>query len=186
MGGDLRPRPEFLARPPEGIMEPQWAIRRVPADKKMTVVILSHNLVGCYTHFFRGCTVSCPSHGHCEACENGTPRRWHSWFGGWNPKNDFRAIVEITPRVIEAFDSAFRKERTLRGKEVTLHRAPAKPNGKLYASIVDAGVSKDVLPKAPDVAKHLMRMWGYTVDMSPMKIFESETQMKMKREGGAT
>lgn len=166
-----RPRPEFYARPPEGITEAQWVIRRVGADKSSKGIILSHNLVGCYTHFWRGCTIPCPSKGACEPCGNGSPRRWHSWFAAYQPTSGFRAIMEITPRVIEAFDAAFRKNRTLRGLAFDLHRSPAKPNGKLYAVLSESNVPKDSLPKAPDVAKHLMRMWGFAVDMSPIQIF---------------
>jgi hypothetical protein len=185
MTDSTRPRPEFSARPPDGVTEAQWAIRRVGPDKPTKGVILSHNLVGCYTHFFRGCTVPCPSQGPCEPCANGTPRRWHSWFALYNPTNSFKAIMEITPRVIEAFDLAFRKNRTLRGLAIEMHRAPAKPNGKLYATITESTVPKETLPKSCDVAKHLMRMWGYAVDTSAIQIFADDEIAPTEKRGSA-
>jgi hypothetical protein len=186
MTEDRRPRPEFLARPPEALIEPQWQIRRVRAKGTLGGVCLSHNLVGCYTHFFRGSTVPCPSQGTCEACDSNISRRWHSWFGAWAPETGGKCIVEVTLRAVSTFDARFRTNRTLRGCKFAIKRVPERDNGKLHVVLTDGDVPNDAIPKDCDVVKHLMRMWGYAVDLSPAKLFDPAAEAHAKRQGDAS
>lgn len=169
-------KPLFAARPPDGVEEEVWKVLRVAPKAVLKGVILSHNLIGTFTHYYRGSSRPCPPQGICEACDANYRRDWHSWFAAWSPESGNRVIVEITLKAVTAYDAFFRKHRTLRGAKFAMHRVPARANGKLFASLTEGDLPTSALPKDADIVKHLLRMWGYSLDKNPAELFGADDQ----------
>jgi len=166
----------FGRRPDDGVSPRQWKIRRCGATEKLIGTCLSHDLIGGYTHWFRGRTLPCVDPSTCEACQASTPRRWHSWFAAKLTKFSELVIIEITERAVEPFDSWFRQHRTLRGVCFELSRKGRKENGQLCVRLKDGVVPSDQLQSIGEIDFMLLRMWEMP-DNVPMR------EKKAKRDG---
>jgi hypothetical protein len=159
MGKELHASGIFQRRPDEPLKESTWKIIRCGATERLTGIVLSHDLTGCFTHFWKHRTVPCMAPDPCVPCQAADPRRWHSWFAALVGRHNDQAIVEITLRATGYFDDAFRSHRTLRGQGFTLCRVPSRANGKLLARLGDGAITSDLLQKAPNVERLLLQMW---------------------------
>jgi hypothetical protein len=155
----------FTRRPEEVPEVDMWRVIRVPPSGRVSVTILSHDLIGRYTHFFRRRSVPCMLPDTCEACNQGVPRRYHSWFCALGHKSGECAIVEITKRAVGYFDAAFRAHRTLRGLVAHMTRVPqGKENGKVHAIIEKPKVEVE-LPKSANIELILLQMWELPITL---------------------
>jgi hypothetical protein len=149
----------FQRRPSEGVKPQQWRIKRCGATEKLIGVCLSHDIFGCYTHWYRGRTMPCVDEKTCEACLQGVEKRWHSWFAGMLRNSEEKLIIEITARSVEPFDTFFCEHRTLRGANFELSRPSSRKNGKVHVRLKMSAVPSEQLPKAGGLEQMLLRMW---------------------------
>lgn len=63
--------PTFSSDVPRDPRGPAFPIIRTPASRPLTAIITSPNLVGCYTHYFKGRTTPCEG-ADCQLCLQGS------------------------------------------------------------------------------------------------------------------
>lgn len=122
------------------------------------MIILSHDIIGCYTHYWCRRTIPCRTE-ECPACEKGYTARWHGWIFVMDGETQHKGIFEFTAGASAPLDRYFRQHRRLRGAALRAYRSPPKPNGRLLLEISESKFDMDVLPKAVAVLPILMRMW---------------------------
>jgi hypothetical protein len=133
-------------------------IRRTPVSGSAGGIILSDDILGCYTHFWQGRTRPCAGPA-CNICAEGIARRWHAWFVTKNKHDSHQFLVEVPAGPALAL-AAWRKENfTLRGWLIKLSRANKKVNGRVIIEMSGPKVDSMLLPPCPDVPGLLLRMW---------------------------
>lgn len=133
-------------------------IVRAKPGRTDAAIITATDVVGAYTHYWHGRTVMCtgPS---CDACADKRTARWYGYLSLWVPSTGSILIAEITPPCVPSIDKYFHEYGTLRGARLELARANRKPNSRVICNLTPSQYTTDKLPAAPDVKKHLCRMW---------------------------
>lgn len=134
-------------------------IHRTPTNGKPTAISLTHDLVGCWTHFFRNRTVPCQKP-RCPACDAQYPARWHAWLIGWNQRANTQFIFEMTAAISEVFADYRDHYGTLRGCQFTTWRPSKKPNGRIACELKPATLNGIILPEPPDLIAVLCKIWN--------------------------
>jgi hypothetical protein len=138
----------------------EWRVLRVPPKGLAGLIVLSDELVGTDTHYFGGRTVP-HAQENCQACAAGNQRRWHGYLAVWSPKHNTKWILEITDAAGDTVKKIKQKRPSLRSMSFAGQRVPVKPNGTLIVQLTDSDWAADGLPRAPDLRRMLMRMWGF-------------------------
>lgn len=145
-------------RPAEGIVEPLWRIIRPPTKGIRRVGILSHDITGCYTHYYAGRTVPCRREA-CPACATRLLPTWHGYLAVIESGSGHRLILELTARAIKPIDDCFRDRRTLAGTIIEVGRTSAKANGQQWTKVIPGTAEFGARAKAPNVIDVLTTMW---------------------------
>lgn len=156
---DLDPIPTgFTRRAPSTAGDMDFELIRVKAKGRVSGICLSSDLLCREIHFWRG-----RSQPHlereCEPCMCGDRSLWKGWIYIFNPNTRTIKILEITKRAMVPLEVYFTEHRTLRGSIVTVMRAGELANGKLFAQVSPGTIDRQFLPKVPDLATLLERMW---------------------------
>lgn len=146
-------------RPMEADLPVRYPLRRVGAKGLEPVVVLSGDVLGIYTHFFRGRTHPCMENA-CEACKANHAPRWHGYLWVYNPRNEAMGILEITAAAITPLDKWFKQHRTLKGVSIKCDRVPKRPNGRLYIHCSESGYNSKDLPTPDSLKKILLNIFG--------------------------
>lgn len=136
-----------------------WTIKRAGTDSVMKLVVLSSDIFGIRTHFFRGRTGPCLL-SDCEACEHKQLSRWKGYLLAVDASDQQQCIFEFTPPAALKLDEAKKKYGTLRGLQVYVSRASKKPNAKVNVTV--RGISVLGPQECPDywVWPVLAHIWG--------------------------
>jgi len=169
----------FRHRPSTDQMPQQLPLLRVPPKGLSGLVILSHDIVGCDTHYWRGRTRPCEAP-NCDACQANQRPRWRGYLAVMSQRTEKIGVIELTPAAVAPVDRAFRQARTLRGCQIALARKNEKPNGQLFAQISVPNETKEHLPKAPNLKTYLAKLWDLNV-IKPHEITTDEV-IKMRDE----
>ncbi|KKM74434.1 hypothetical protein LCGC14_1400340 [marine sediment metagenome] len=153
----------WARRPNEEDMPITFLVNRAGPKGHEAQIILSHDVEGGYVHFARGRSVKCPK-GPCEHCKANSERRWRGYCVCANARNRELTLVELTAAAMKPIDIYFRQHRTLRGALLTTKRIPEKPNGRLYATIVESAQAITSYPAVPSVRSLLRKLWGLPKD----------------------
>jgi hypothetical protein len=162
---DRIPRSLFTARPDASDDEPNFQIVRTPPKGKGGGVVITHDLIGCKTHYWKRRTLPCNPQS-CEACDEGHPCRWHGYLALWNQRTKRIHVLEITSNAVPQIDDYFKRYGTLRGAEIIVERVPQKPNGKVFATLTQSGIPGDLLPPHPDLETFLTKLWDVSYAQS--------------------
>lgn len=171
--------PIWQRRPDDDEMSLRYELYRVPARGAKGLIILSHDVLGAYTHWWRGRTNPCTGE-NCSACAEGNRRRWHGWFMTLAPQQRRQLIFEVTAAGAAAVDAYFKEHRTLRGAVITALRVPAKENGKLILSLAKSSLQSQEIPKAAKIEDLLLKIW----DMEPKSKDAKTVLEEMAAEAG--
>jgi len=125
----------------------------------MEAIITSEDLIGCYTHFFKGSTIPCSSK-DCEACLNGLPFRWHAYMSAVDCHNNLHFIFEVTALGATYFTTFRDRHHTLRGCQFLAKRWNSRPNGRLLIQTKPCDLGERMLPDAPDLIKCMAILWN--------------------------
>lgn len=134
-------------------------IQRTPAHTKLVAVITSSDLMGTYTHYYKGRTAPCEKP-DCEPCRNGMPFRWHAYFACEEVDNALHFIFEVTAAGAEPFIQYRDVHTTLRGCLFQASRWKSRPNGRILVRTKPADLTQRRLPKEPDLLKCLTILWS--------------------------
>lgn len=160
----------------------QYDLFRVPAKGMGRAIVVSHDVVGADTHYWRGRSQPC-SGDKCEACEDGQSPRWRGYLAVMSPKSGRVVILEITAAAAGAIEAYFNKHRTLRGAGIVAERVGQKPNGRLRLMLTPPAAEIDQLPKAPQIQRLLARIWGLNQDRTATGVDEQKLRLA-KDDGG--
>lgn len=136
-----------------------WTIHRVGIDRPSRMVILSNDIFGIRTHYFRGRTGPCLREG-CDACNHKQLSRWKGYLLAKDRDSKQQIVFEFTPPGAAVLDHARLEAGTLRGLILVASRAAKKPNAKVILTM--AGVAVVGPNECPDYSiwPILARIWG--------------------------
>ncbi len=141
---------------PRGIALP---LTRTPSTGNLRALITSDDLIGCYTHFWKGRTLPCDVD-DCAACAGGMPYRWHAWVSALTSQKRQHILFEMTAQVAEVFAEYKTANGTLRGALFDANRPSRRPNGRVCVQIKSQDLTGITLPTAPDLIKCLSIIWN--------------------------
>jgi hypothetical protein len=150
---------QFDASPPTDPNGQPLPIRRTPPTGSLIAVVTSKTLIGTSTHFYGGRTVPC-THETCEACQDGTPYRWHAYLSAYDLSKKLHFLLECTAAAAETFVKYAAEHETLRGCVFHAHRTNKRQNARVEIDThVYTGSDKD-LPPGADLVGALARLWN--------------------------
>ncbi len=138
---------------------PAFPILRTPAFKPIAGVVTSEDLVGTFTHFWKGRTMPCEQEA-CEACKSGIPYRWHAYLSAWTISTGLHFIFECTAQAAETFTDYRDAFGTLRGCNFIAQRQNQKANGRVLIQTKPYDMKTNVIPVPPDIIKCLSILWN--------------------------
>lgn len=138
---------------------PALPIRRTPAHTALVAIVTADDLIGCYTHFWKGKTMPCERH-ECEACEHGIPYRWHAYLSAVDTRDGLHFIFECTAQASEHFTTYRNAHGSLRGCCFEARRLNNRPNGRILIRSKPADLTKQTLPAGPDLTQCLAILWS--------------------------
>jgi len=167
--------PDWTSTVPEQPRGHALPIRRTPSSKPMEAIITSPDLIGTYTHFYKGSTSPCTGK-DCEACMNGTPYRWHAYMTCVDVFTNLHFIFEVTALAAEFFTAYRDHHCTLRGCHFKSKRWNSRPNGRILIQTKPADLGERQLPNPPDLKKCMAILWSLPTDSVEDGIINPETR----------
>jgi len=150
---------QFSNTPPKDPRGESLPLVRCRVGKPMVGIILSEDLLGTATHFWRGRTIPCDRE-NCVPCSEGFPWRWHAYVGVYSPNVSKTCLFEMTARATEPLISYRETYGTLRGCHLTAKRANMSPNSRVILQTKQADLQGITLPPPPDIIKVLSIIWN--------------------------
>ncbi len=161
--------PTFSRNVPKDPRGPAFTIVRTPTTRTMQAIVTSPDLVGCFTHFWKGRTVPCDAP-DCEACRDSMPFRWHAYMSAYIPQTGVHFLFECTAQAAEHFTDFRDNHSTLRGCLFQAKRMNARANGRIIINCKPADLTSIKLPSPPDLIKVLSILWDFpTTDLEASK-----------------
>lgn len=148
----------FDEAPPDEMGPVGLAVKRAPSIGADIWTILSEQLLGCGTHYYRRRTQPCVG-SDCPICAEGQSRRWYGWLIGYDPGKRIKVLVEVPPGVAIALRTYRGHVGNLRGHVIRLSRRNRKENGPVVGEFAAGKFASELLPPCPDIVPLLMRMW---------------------------
>jgi hypothetical protein len=150
--------PNFTDALPPKDQRPSLALVRVKPGKPIQAIVTATNFVGCETHYWHGRTAPCEQP-NCEACDDGSPTRFHAYIASWNPATNRSFLLEITRAAADAFDGYRNTYGSLRGCRYSVHRASSNPNSRVIVELHPADEQRFAIPQPPNVIACLCTIW---------------------------
>jgi len=135
---------------------------RTPAVGTLEAIITSTDLIGTETHFWGGHTVPC-TRTDCEACERGSPYRWHAYLSAYNPKDQLHFIFECTAHAAKPLGDYRKAHKNLRGCQFQAYRWKHTRNGRVILRCKPSDLHPAILPAAPDLPRIMSIIWRLPV-----------------------
>lgn len=152
--------PNFTSTPPAVPAGYALRIVRTPAQKPITGIVTSTDLVGCATHYTGNRTVPCEGQDHCKACQDGLSWRWHGYLGCILTDTLEHVLFEFTATASDTFQNYYKVQATMRGCHFRASRPSGKHNGRVVIACKPYDQSRARLPDPPDVEGILCHIWG--------------------------
>jgi len=151
--------PDWTNTLPEDPRGPALPIRRTPARKPLRAIVTSKDLVGTFTHFWKGRTMPCEKP-KCEPCDKGQPYRWHAYFSAWEPLTALHFLFECTAQAAEHFVQYRDAHGSLRGCLFQATRWRQAPNGRVLIQTKPDDMRDRRMPAGPDLIAVLSVLWN--------------------------
>lgn len=155
--------PTFSNKIPEDPRGQSFPIVRTPIAHPLTAIVTSEDLVGTYTHYYKGRTAPCEQP-DCEPCRDGLPYRWHNYLSAYQLSKGLHFLFECTAKAGEPFIEYRKKYNTLRGCMFESQRYSNKPNGRVLIRCKPADLQGILLPKPPHLIRALCILWNVPFD----------------------
>lgn len=137
----------------------QLRIIRAPGAGALRFMILSHQVMGTYTHYLNGRTQPCVGK-VCDGCAKAISLRWHGWVIVQNETTGEKYIFEFTEGPAEKLAEWYADHRTIRGLRCKVSRPSGKPNGRVILQRGDQVTNHAELPRCPEIQKVMLKIWG--------------------------
>lgn len=156
---DVRTSDEIPSRPDYA----GWDLVRTPASGALSLVCLSRDFSGVFTHWWGGRTIPCRKSG-CPAHDAGHSARWHGYLLCEVSPGAKRVLFEFTDQAAATFAELRKEHGTLRGLCFRASRSRARANGRVIITAVKhLGSGARLTPEVP-VRSVLSVIWGLTPD----------------------
>lgn len=133
-------------------------LRRTPSDAPLTAIVITPDLIGCFTHYWGGHTLPCED-ATCPACAENMPSRWHAYLGCWDPRTHQTFLFECTAKAAIAFEQYRDSFGTLRGCLFNATRPKRRKNARVEIITKPADLSKLTLPPPIDIVRAMSVVW---------------------------
>lgn len=170
--------PKWSNEIPDDPRGPALPIRRTPARKPMEAIVTSFDLIGCFTHFYKGQTVPCEGE-DCPAHQEGIPFRWHAYVTACDFFTHMHFIFECTAISAEFFTAFRDKYMSLRGCHFKATRWNNRPNGRILIRTQMADLDKLALPEPVDLKKCMAILWNLPMDDVDTDFYDQQTRMRI-------
>ena len=145
-------------RPPKN--GPSVQLLRVTSTELHTFVILSHTLVGYWTHWDGRRTTPCTKKsGECPGCNSKHPDRWKGYLHVWHAEGNVEAFLELTPAAAESVTTGCQDPADLRGERIQVQRSRGGPKGRLSVRFLQKRTDPADLPAQRIPLETLHRLW---------------------------
>ncbi len=179
----------WTTRPDRSEGPPPTTLLRAHATKTIKACVISDDVIGTDTHFWKGRTVKCFGE-LCEPCSDGRKPRWYGYLGVIVAVDRPPLIFEFPDGAFDAVDAYRQKWGTLRGSKITAERSPHRANGKVILTLTPAKINIAELPEEFNVEERLHRIWDlkyepkahYTISQTTRDGIE---EMLERRKNGA-
>lgn len=172
--------PQFSHDVPDRPRGPALPIRRTPAKQPLDAIVTSSDLIGCYTHFYKGSTVPCEGD-NCKAHQEGIPFRWHAYMTCVELRSNLHFLFEVTALAAVNFTAYRDIHNTIRGCQFRAERWNRRHNGRIIIQTKTASLGDRQLPPAPNLEKCLAVLWGLPAGNVTVKGLNPETQVGQVR-----
>ncbi len=149
----------FQTDPPVDDRGTALPLMRCPANKTIQGIILSDDLLGTNTHYYRGRTSPCDQ-GNCDACNDGFPWRWHAYVVLYSRSTHAKTLFEMTAKCCEPLLTYRKAYGTLRGCVLSAKRVNSSANSRVLLTTSHADLQQLSLPESPDILKALSIIWN--------------------------
>ena len=146
-------------RPADSELRTSYRIVRAPNTGELNGLILSAHIYGCDTHYFHGRTRP-HTEPVCEACEEGSNKRWQGYLALMLTKSRDLALFEFTAAAAAPLVEYEAHNNTLNGAVIRAFRTSVKANARVVIRIERGDVDLYHAPDPPDVQAILARIWG--------------------------
>jgi hypothetical protein len=150
--------PSWKRRPDQAGTLLDFQIFRVPAAGEKGLVILSHDIVGADTHFYRNRTRVCMGI-DCVACRDSSPCRWRGYTFALRWQQQTVVLLEVTGAAMPNLHEWFCAHRTMRELAVDFVRMKGVANGRLIANNLRKYSHSMPLPAPKRVKDALTKLW---------------------------
>jgi hypothetical protein len=147
------------SRPADAQLRTSYRIVRAPTQGELQGMILSPDIYGVETHYFHGRTRP-HTEPVCEACDNGTGKRWQGYLALLLTKTRDLALFEFTAAAAAPLVEYHEHNKSLDGAIIRAYRTSLKPNARVVIRIERGDVAMYSAPQAPNIAEILSRIWG--------------------------
>lgn len=151
--------PQYSTAPPKDSAGYGIPLIRTPANGKLVLAIVSEEMIGCPTHWYRGRTVPCEAV-DCQACNDGYPWRWHGYVIGMQTAGRRLVLFECTAQAAEEINKYRTINSTLRGCILTTARHRNRHNGRVIVTTQAGDLAQLNLPSPPLITAHLAKIWN--------------------------
>lgn len=169
--------PDWSNQIPDDPRGQSLPIMRTPGHKPLEAIITSHDLIGCFTHFWKGSTHPCEGE-NCEACQDGTRYLWHAYTSAVDCFTNLHFIFECTAKSAEYLTAHRDKYASLRGCLFKAVRWHNRPNGRILIQTKMADLAERQLPDPPDLKKCMAIIWNIPTDDVQTPTYDQQTKMK--------
>ena len=152
--------PRWMDTPPKGSDHPSFRIVRTPADKPITAIVTSEEIVGCTTNFVQNRTIPCEGPDTCEHCAAGHSWRWHGYLSAMLTTTHEHILFEFTAPPSDTFRNYLLRYKTLRGCVFTARRPSGRPNGRVVVTCKYVAPTDLRIPARPNIRNILCRVWN--------------------------
>ena len=172
--------PKWSNEVPESPRGPALPIRRTPSLRPLEAIVTSEDLLGCYTHFYKGSTIPCEGT-DCPAHQDGIPFRWHAYLTAVDCANNLHFIFEVTALGAKYFTDYRDIHNTLRGCKFLARRWNNRPNGRILIQCKPCDLAERHIPSPPDVRKCMAIIWSLPDPALTIAGVNPETKTKVIR-----
>lgn len=152
--------PQWSSEPPEQPEGYSLRIVRTPADKPLTAIVTSTDVVGCSTHYAGNRTVPCEGSEVCKLCQDGYSWRWHGYLACILTATLEHVLFEFTAAASDTFKNYVNLHNDLRGCHFQAQRPSRRHNGRVVIACKPYDQSRVRLPDPPDVKAILCHIWN--------------------------
>lgn len=138
---------------------PHIPLQRLGAGREIAGVITCNHSVDKYTHYIGNRTLPCIKD-DCPGCAAQRRKGWERYVSLWTTAPSKHVIVCMPPDAAFEMDAMLPNNDNLRGWFLTLTRAGKRANGRVSAQIHESSFREGGLPPAPDLLKHMYKIWG--------------------------